>query len=178
MRLPTLLVALALPAALLAGCTAPEDTPSDDTTPQPGPGPGPGGSDPPPQDQPESVDAAPVDDSGDIVGPFQKAWELEVATIAFREAHVTFALAGAQAGAPPTASVQFSLLDPDGKVVKTALVGLGGEGDSLEWTLRAADLPSAGTYVLEAASTPTATAPGVPAAPGLAKYTLHAEVVY
>lgn len=173
MRLRTPLVALLLVATVLAGCTAPENAPEADPAPsRPGPK-GPAGAAPGhPTDH-----AAPVEDAGDIAGPFQKTWDLHVASVAFREAHVEFALAGAQPGAPPTARVQFSLLDPEGNVVKTALVGLGGDSDTLSWTLRAADLPAPGTYTLQAVNGVSAD-PTSLATPGLAKYTLHAQVLY
>lgn len=184
MRLLVLLVALALPAALLAGCTSNDDGGDAGTPPPAGSGgdadapgasrPGNGAANPP-----HAAHAEPVEDAGDIAGPFEKTWNLDVASVAFREARVDFALAGAQAGAPPTARVQLSLLDPNGAVVKTESVGLGAPADSLSWTLRAADLPAPGTYVLQATATPSADAgPGALPSAGLAKYTLHAEVMY
>lgn len=186
MRLLVLLAALALPATLLAGCTSNNDgggnddssnaPPADRNNGNGAPGNGAGvGS------RPSQPRAEPVQDAGDVAGPFEKAWNLEVASVAFREAHVQFSLAGAQAGAPPTARVQLSLLDPNGALVKTESVGLGAPGDSLSWTLRAADMPAPGTYVLKATATPDANAspgPGVLPSAGLAKYTLHAEVLY
>lgn len=174
MRLPTLLLVLALPASLLAGCTAPD---APDAAPPPSGGAGNGRAPPPPAGQapPPHHDAQPVEDAGDIAGPFRKSWNIEVASVAFREAHVDFALTGVQPDAPPTARVDLRLLAPDGSVVRSETVGAGGKGDRVAWVLRAADLPAPGTYVLEAATvTPAGAAPTL----GLAKYQLHAQVLY
>lgn len=178
------LVLLLGSALLLAGCTSPGDEPATDPAPK-APASNPGGNNPggsnaaaPPAQQPPPAhhDAEPLQDAGDVAGPFEKAWNLEVASVAFREAHVEFSLAGAQAGAPPTARVELALVDPQGNVLKKESVGLGADADALSWTLRAADLPAAGTYVLKATSAP-AGAGSLPSA-GFAKYTLHAEVLY
>lgn len=180
MRFLVLVLASAL---LLAGCTSSGDEPATDPAPEaPAPNPGaksPGGATgaaPPAQQHPPAHQSEPVQDAGDIAGPFAKAWNVDVASVAFREVRVDFALAGAQAGAPPTARVELALLDPAGNVVKTQAVGLGADVDSLSWTLRAADMPAPGTYVLQATSSQAAPA-GLPSG-GLAKYTLHAEVLY
>lgn len=168
MRTWTILTALLLASAALAGCTSKDDGDdgaADGSTPDAG-GSGPGNGT-------ATVEDFLLEDAGMIQGPFQESWDVVVENVAFRSALVEFALQGVQAGAPPAARVQLVLSDPDGAPVKTATLGIGGEGDSVSWTLTNAEIQAAGTYTLQA----TAQQGPVPSG-GVAQYTLHAVVDY
>lgn len=165
-----LLATFLLAFAALAGCTKSDE--GDDGAPMPtNPTDGSGGSD-------GGSAAAPEDflleDGGDIQGPFSQSWSIEVENVAYSMAMIHFELAGLEAGAPPTARVNLQLADPDGNVVKGAVLGLGGEGNAASWELTPAETPVPGTYVLSAVSGSDAPLPSL----GLASYTLHAEVTY
>lgn len=167
-----LLLVLLLSMALLAGCTNKGDdgAPGDNNTPGSGGTGGTGG----PGAGTADVQDFNLTDSGAIQGPFTKQWDVEVANVGFTNAMVHFALTGAQAGAPPTARVNLVLLDPEGGVVKSAVAGLGGSGDTIEWTFTAADLSTAGTYTLQATAGDQAPLPSV----GIANYDLMVMVEY
>lgn len=178
-RLRSSLAMLLAAAALTAGCTS-DDEPGDGTTttsPPTGtttatPPPG-GNTTPPPGPAPQ-----PVTDAGSIAGPFEKSWTITVPRLSPRAVTVNFNLTGAQAGAPPTAKVYLEFASPDGAVLKSTSVGLGGSGDSVAWSFTAADIAVTGDYVLRAsASPPAAGAPGLPSG-GVANYELYALVEY
>lgn len=178
-----LLATLLLPA-LLAGCTGdePPAMEPDETPPAGGsgsgatpPADGSGGSATPPAPAVKPT-TKPVEANGEIAGPFEESWDLAVPAANPRQAVVAFALAGMQEGAPPTARVNIGLYDPEGTLLKSETLGLGGTADSLSWTLGAADLPAAGTYSIRASSQPE-TGGLVPSA-GFAKFTLYALVEY
>lgn len=175
----TLLAALLLAGAVLAGCTAP-DAP-DAPAPQPPAGGEPGASDPP-ASPPRDVKPAPapkvepVYDSGAIEGPFEKEWKLDVPTMGFRSADIAFTLLGAQPGAPPTARVYLAFLDPDGKEIKSAVLGLGGSGNEVTWSFPNGDMPRAGTYRIVATAQPQDD--GALPSVGFANYELAAQVNY
>jgi hypothetical protein len=184
-RLTLVLVLLVVASAIAAGCIKKEDTnPPPSTTPPSGGSPptgttptptdngtGTGGGTPPPQTQP-------VKDSGQIQGQFEKSWTLTVPVVAPRDVVVLFNLTGAQAGAPPTAQVYLTFSDPNGKMLKSATIGLNGPAN-VQWAFTAADITATGSYTLKATSQP-ATAPlpqGLPSG-GLANYDLFAKVDY
>lgn len=156
-------------AAAMAGCTDKDDGATDGTDDTGGTG-GTGGN----RTTPATPEPFVLEDSGAIAGPFSKAWGIEVENVAFTSAMIHFALSGAQAGAPPTARVNLELQDPEGAIIKSAVLGLGGEGDMVEWTLTPVDLPAAGTYSLVATSGGDAPLPSV----GIANYELAASVTY
>lgn len=175
----TLLTTLLLAGALLAGCTSPDPAPQ---APQPQP---PAGDEPaaqPPANAPRDSKPAPkpavrpVQDSGAIEGPFERTWQLDVPTMGFRTADVSFALKGVQPGAPPTARIYLAFLDPEGKEIKSAVLGLGGAGDSITWSFPNSDMPFAGAYSIVAKAEPH----GDQALPsvGFAQYDLAAQVNY
>lgn len=187
-----LLVTLLVATAFLAGCTGSDapaaDKPagSDGAAQQPPAGSDDGAADAQPpaggaQDGAAPPQAsypphsAPTADAGEIRGAFDEAWAIEVPSVGARGMTVHFNLTGIEADAPPTAQVTLRLLDPDGKELKRALVGLGGEADAVEWRLQGTDLAGAGAYTLEA----TADAePGALPSAGLAKYQLYAYAEY
>lgn len=164
-----LVATLLLASAALAGCTKPDavedDTPTTPTIPTGGSG-------------GESPGATPedflLDDGGTIQGPFSQSWNVEIANVAYSMALVHFELAGLEAGAPPTARVNLQLADPDGNVVKSGVVGVGGDGNAASWDLTPAETPVPGTYVLSAVAGSDLPVPSL----GLATWTLHAEVMY
>jgi hypothetical protein len=161
------LAAILLLASVLAGCTNADDGAGDGT---PTPGPGNGGGD--------GATAPPADflieDAGAITGPFDETWDVVVANVAYDSASIHFELAGLQAGAPPTARVNLELADPDGSVVKSATLGVGGSGNAVTWELTPADTPTAGTYTLRAVAGSDAPLPSA----GFATWALHAQVTY
>lgn len=161
------LVALLLAALLLAGCTGDDAPPADD-----GAAPPPGGSGGPSRGAPQPApQATPVSESGDVSGPFEGAWTIVVPSVGARGLVVDFNLTGAQAGAPPTARVELTLLGPDGAVLETAVAGLGGAADAVHWRLGPSAVAQPGDYVLQAKA-----APGDLPSGGLARYSLYAAV--
>lgn len=176
------LAALLLTTALAAGCTSTDDGAAPAPSPSnPGAGsaapspsnPGSGANTPPiAQPRPSPV---PVTDSGDIQGAFDRAWEIRVPQVGARGMTIDFALAGIEAGAPPTARVELRLLDPNGAEVKRGVAGVGGDGDVVSWKLTGAEVATPGAYVLTAQASPEAGA--LPSA-GLAKYQLYALAEY
>lgn len=167
------LALLVATAAILSGCTNNESGNEDDNTPPVSePAPSNGGSSAPPRAPERPTDVA-FQDSGEIQGPFEHAWDIDVANIAFRDAGLTFSLAGLQPGAPPTAMIHLTLYDPNGAAVQTGTVGLGAPSNEIAWTFTPGQLPVAGTYQLKAESA----AAGLPSA-GFASYALDAHVRY
>lgn len=169
------LAAFLVSAALAAGCTSGNDpaspTPDDGATPPPNTQPGTGGTPAPkPSARPE-----PIAEAGDIQGAFDKAWTLSVPSVGARGMTVWFNLSGLEADAPPTARVTLRLLDDEGNAVESAVLGVGGDADAIEWRLTGVDIAEPGTYKLEAtAETPAGALPSF----GLAKYQLYAFVEY
>lgn len=161
-------------AVLAAGCT--NDAPQADPDVQPPP------ADPPAEQPPRNVPAPPpadpVDfalaDRGPIEGRFEKSWDIQVANVAFGDAAVRFALEPFQAGAPPTALIHLTLLDPNGAPVQRGSVGLGAPSNELSWAFTPGQLPLAGTYRLTAATAEQAPLPSG----GFAVYDLQAHVTY
>lgn len=176
----TLLAALLVVGAALAGCTSPSDSPAPkQPQAQPPAGEQPGPADPPaaqPAKPAPAPKVEPVYDSGAIQGSFEKAWTLDVPTMGFRSADVAFVLTGAQPGAPPTARVYLAFLDPDGKEIKSAILGLGGAANEVTWSFPNGDMPRAGAYRIVATAEPQddAALPSV----GFANYELAAQVNY
>lgn len=164
------LLAIALVFVLFAGCTNKDGDadPGADNNGTTGGGGGGAGND---LTTPSDFN---LSDSGQIAGPFSQSWPIEVENVAFRSATVHFALSGAQAGAPPTARVNLALTDPDGAVVMSATIGLGGSGDSVDWTLTAAELATAGTYTLAAVADDSSPLPSA----GLASWEMAVLVTY
>lgn len=168
-------------AASLAGCakeTPPPDSSTTTTTPT-GSTPtttptGNGTTTPPATPNPD-----PVTDKGAMQGPFDKTWTVDVPAISPKNVAINFNMTGAQPGAPVTAHVSLVLTGPDGKVLKTAELGLGGNGDKVAWTLSAGDIVSAGALTLKATTgaSPGGPAPGIPSG-GIANYELYAYVEY
>lgn len=185
----SLLAALLLATAALAGCTGSTDDPpaasppaddggSDAPSGSPG-GSAPGGSaEPPASSQPAPPAVEPVEATGKIEGPFEKEWTLDVPTMGFKQADLTFRLTGVEAGAPPTARVYLAFLNPDGTEVKHAIVGLSGAGDEVTWTFGNADMLQAGEYKIKVTAEPTPAGAGALPSFGLAQYELHAAVHY
>lgn len=182
-RLSPLVASLVVLAAL-AGCVKDDATPPADggttpvtstptpTTPGTGGGGGSGGN---------VQNPPPVTDKGSIQGPFDKSWTVPVPAVSPKAVTVVFNLTGVQAGAPPTASVFLAFKDPDGKTIKSAALGVGGSGNSVNWGFTAADILLTGDYKLVASANPT---PGGAPAPtplpsgGLANYDMSATVEY
>lgn len=175
----TLLTTLLVLGALLAGCTSSDPAPQ---APQPQPPEDDAPAQQPPASAPRESKPAPkpavrpVHDSGAISGPFEKTWTLDVPTMGFSTADVSFVLTGAQPGAPPTARIYLAFLDPEGKEIKSALVGLGGAGDEVTWSFPNGDMPRAGAYSIVAKAQPQ-DGPGMPSV-GFANYELAAQVNY
>lgn len=147
------LLSLVALSVALAGCTS-SDMPPEPAPAQPAPSP-PESSQPPAAREeapPVRPVVAPVADKGAIQGPFAKKWTLTLPQVGVREMNVDFKLTGAQAGAPPTARLVLKLVGPEGEVLKSATVGLGGSANQVAWALSGADVPMAGDYVLEATS--------------------------
>lgn len=194
MRMPhrttAVLLATLAAATALAGCFGGDDgggaaatTPAPTTTTTP-PAATPTGSAAPQTPSVPQTRPAPVEDAGAIQGPFDKTWAIDVPRVGATGMSLVFSLAGVEAGAPVTARVNLVLADPDGAPIKTAVVGLGGEADSVSWMLTPSEVARAGTYSLQAtAGDPTggqAPAPlpvGVPSG-GLANFGLYAQVEY
>lgn len=178
MRSWPLVTLLVLASVTLAGCTSPDEPAAPSPMPgdgaPPAPGPAPGGN--APQAPAAKPNVQPVTDTGTIQGTFEKSWTLEIPKVGFRDVTVSFSLKGVEESAPPTARVQLALLDAQGALVKTGLVGLGAE-NALEWALTPADLPAAGTYTLQATSQADAPGGALPSL-GLAKYDLYAMPNY
>ena len=178
----TLLVLLLAAATLTAGCTNDGDggdggdggnatpTGGTTTTPPTGNGTTPGGGSTP--------SPAPVEDAGAVQGPFEKSWTLSVPQVSPRAVTVLFNLTGAQPGVPATAKVHLEFISPDGTVLKSTDVGLGGSGESVAWTFGPADIQTTGDYVVRA--TATAAAPGAPGLPsgGVGNYQFYGLVEY
>lgn len=169
------LVAVLVAAVILAGCTNPDATPSDEA---PGgdpaaPAPGRGGASPPATGAAVPRDVL-LEDAGALEGPFSASWPLTIENVAFRAAAVEFSLQGPQAGAPATARVRLALIDPAGNEVKSEVVGLGGAGDALAWTLTNAEIQQAGVYTLAAMSQAEGPLPSV----GVGSYSLRAVIDY
>jgi hypothetical protein len=185
-RLLAVLLAALLSAVALAGCAddaddagtptpSPEPTTPTPTTPGDG---GDGGDDnetPPPPARADVV----VTDAGDVQGPFEKSWTLDVPDAAYRSVLVQFNLTPAQDGAPVTARVYVTFTGPDGAVLQSATVGLGG-APAAEFSFSPGALP-AGSYTLAATAEPSsAPAPGLPGTPsfGVAKFDVYAIADY
>lgn len=164
-----LVATLLFASAALAGCTKPDagDDGAPTTPTLPTGGSDGGGTGATPED-------FLLDDGGTIQGPFSQSWNIEISNVAYSMAMVHFELAGLEAGAPPTARVNLQLADPDGNVVKSAIVGVGGDGNAASWDLTPAETPVPGTYVLSAVAGSDAPVPSL----GLATWSLHAEVMY
>jgi hypothetical protein len=169
-------------AVLTAGCTKDEGDgqpttstpPTGGTTTTPPTTPGGGNSTTPPPASP-----APVTDAGAIQGEFTKSWTLTVPALSPRAVTVLFNLTGAQAGAPPTAKVHMEFVAPDGSVLKSTDVGLGGSGNAVSWTFGPADVQATGDYVVRAtaAASPVPGGPGLPSG-GIANYDFYGAVEY
>ena len=179
----TLLVLLLAAATLTAGCTkddggdgggdgntTPTGGGTTTTTPPTQNGTTPGGGSVP--------QTAPVEDAGAIQGPFEKSWVLNVPQVSPRAITVLFNLTGAQPGVPATAKVHLEFLGPDGAVLKSTDVGLGGSGEAVAWTFGPTDAQTTGDYVVRA--TATAAAPGAPGLPsgGVGNYQFYGLVEY
>lgn len=181
-RTLSLVVASLLVAVALAGCAKEEQPPPDSTTTTPTT---PTGTTPTtPTDNgtatpPVTPSPAPVSDKGAIQGQFEKSWTIDVPAISPKNVAINFNLTGAQAGAPVTAHVTLVLTGPDNAVLKTAQLGLGGDGDKVAWTLSAGDIGSAGPLTLKATTgaSPGGPLPGVPSG-GVGNYDLYAYVEY
>ena len=179
----TLLVLLLAAATLTAGCTKEDGGDGGDggnttptgggttTTPPTTNGTTPGGGNAP--------TTAPVTDAGAVQGPFEKSWTLAVPQVSPRMVTVLFNLTGAQAGVPPTARVHLEFLSPEGQVLKSTDVGLGGSGEAVAWTFGPADVPAPGDYVVRASAsaTPAPGAPGLPSG-GVGNYQFYGHVEY
>lgn len=171
---PLLLGLILATAVLAAGCT------NDTAQPPANERPPPAGNDaqPPAGNAPPTPSAAPQDyvleDSGDIEGAFEHAWDVEVANVAFRDAGITFTLRGIEPGVPPTARVHLTLYDPNGVPLQSGSVGLGAEANELTWSFTPGQLPLAGSYTLKAATADSAPLPSG----GYANWDLAAHVTY
>lgn len=176
---PLLATLLLATAVALAGCTsdAPAPAPPKDDAPDaPAAAPParePAAAPPVPQTRPANPD--PTMDDGDIRGAFDKSWDIEAPRVGARGLTVLFNLTGVEAGAPPTATVTLRLVDPDGAPVRTATLGVGGDGNALAWTLQGTEM-MAGTYTLTAQA--PAPGPGSLPSAGLAQYDLYAYAEY
>lgn len=118
-----------------------------------------------------------VADKGTFQGEFKKDWPIAVAAVSPKATTITFNLTGVQAGAPPTARVVLQFLDPEGKAIKSATLGLGGSGNNVAWTFGPADVALAGEYKVRATADATVPGPGLPSG-GAANYELNALVEY
>lgn len=178
--LPALLVAL-VSATALAGCFGQDDAgaqapvaakpETDSSTSDSSTASGP--ASPPPPSMPADVT---VNDAGNIEGPFEKSWNIEIPEAGYREVLVRFDLMPAQDGAPVTARVFASFNAPDGASLKSVTLGLGGS-NALEYSFGPGEL-APGTYTLTATAQPQPG--GLPSSPsfGLAKYSLAATTDY
>ena len=159
-----------LVATLAAGCTKGGDDPGSGGTPTPADG----GTTPTPGGNATTPDDFTLEDSGAFQGPFQQTWDIPVENVAYTAATIQFELAGVQAGAPPTARVNLQLADPEGNIVKSTTLGVGGSGNSAAWDLTPADTPTPGTYTLSAVSGSDLPLPSG----GVATWTLLAQITY
>lgn len=176
----SLVAVLLATTVVLAGCTKDEDPPAGTTTTTPPTGttttttPTPGGNSTPPPPPAQ----APVQDAGDIQGPFTKEWTIPVPLVSPRVMTVLFNLTGIQADAPPTASLHLEFVLPDGTIAKSTGVGVGGAGNTVAWTFSAADLPQTGDHKVRATANPNpAGGPPLPSG-GVGKYQFYALVEY
>lgn len=174
LRARPLLIALLVASTAAAGCfgaSEPDPAPTQPPASQPPATQPPASSPPPAQPAPTTVT---VRDAGEIAGPFEKAWNLDVPQVGFRGIDIAFALTGVQEGLPPTARIYFALQDANGETLISAI--LTAAEPSLTWSPTAGDIPQAGMYKLVASAEPT-TIGGVPSF-GFANYALDASVQY
>lgn len=179
-RLWSILVVLLASTVALAGCAKKSDPPPADTTPTPTTVTGTTPTTPTTNvTPPPKPTVAPVKDTGQIQGQFDKSWKISLPAVSPKELAVLFNLTGVQAGAPPTAVVGLTLNGPDGKSLKAATIGLGQSANSVAWKLGPSEAQLTGDYTLKVtAQAPPAPVPTTVPSGGAAIYDLLMQVEY